>query len=67
MKKSRKSSNKSPRNDSFPQVQEIAEQYQPNNINIKKIIWGAIGGVLIAIIFVAIGWFFGHQALVNGH
>jgi hypothetical protein len=37
----------------------------PNKPNIKKIILWIIGCILLAMILIGIGWFFGHQAMVR--
>jgi len=47
-------------------VQKIPKEKTFNKLNIKKVILWIIGGVLLAIALLTIGWFFGHKAMERG-
>lgn len=61
MKKSRKASHKSPRVNSIPKEKEIPQEQVPDKPGRKKTFYWVTGGALLAVIFMAFGWFLGHQ------
>ena len=70
MKRIKKSLHKSTHKIETSKVSEISKeqfkgQLPDNKPNIKKIILWIIGFILLAMVLIGIGWFFGHQALVT--
>jgi len=61
MKKSKKNSNKSPRKDPLPKAQDLSQELVVNKPVNKNVYFLAIGGILLAVILLAIGWFCGHR------